>query len=151
MRRLLTAAVCTAVAVACSGSTGPDASNGGGNGGTLPHLAYEGTFHPVVHNGMGHVSVYVTTGAPGGEVRFGDMFATDAGGPLEVWLVSASDPMDNASVLNSSYVSLGPLKSLTGPQNYTVPDSVNLSNYHAVTVWCVSAQANFTSAPLMMP
>ena len=84
------------------------------------------------------------------ELRFSDTFSTEANPNLEVWLVAADDPMDNQTVEQAGHVSLGPLQSATGVQVYQIPATVDLMQYRSVTIWCVSAHVNFTTAPLMM-
>lgn len=149
MRRDILHAVCLAALVACSG--GGAASSGSNPGGPNPGptLEYVGSFHPVAHAGAGMAQVYLTGGAT--ELRFTGSFATQGGPNLEVWLVAADDLPDNATVLQSPHVSLGPLQSPTGAQTYPIPSTVDLTQYRSVTVWCVSASVNFTAAPLMMP
>lgn len=134
----------TIALVACSSSSTP---TGTGSGTPLTGLIYAGTFHPVADHGQGMAQIYALQNGTD-EVRFTSDFATDSGPQLEVWLVSASDPTDNQSVLDAQHVSLGPLQSTTGAQTYTVPSGVVLSDYQSVTVWCVHFKVNFTTAPL---
>jgi Electron transfer DM13 len=149
MKRLFTAGLCLAALAGCSGSSGSSTTGpSGGNPGPTPTLAYAGTFHPVAHAGMGMADVYLTGSSA--ELRFTGDFATQGGPNLEVWLVQADDPSDNATVLQSAHLSLGPLQSASGAQTYPIPAGVDLTQYHSVTVWCVAAQVNFTTAPLMM-
>lgn len=145
MRGLLIVAACAAGVAACG--SGSPTSPGGSGGGPDTGIVYAGSFHPVEDNGQGMAQVY-TNQDGSSEVRFTSDFATDSGPQLEVWLVSASDPMDNQSVLNAQHVSLGPLKSTSGAQTYAVPSGTTLSDYKSVTVWCVHFKVNFTTAPL---
>lgn len=147
-RHLMTAA-CAALLAACGGgsSTGPTGGGGGGGGG--PTLEYTGDFHPVAHDGSGSADVYLAGSAV--ELRLSSTFSTTANPNLEVWLVAADDPMDNQTVEQSAHVSLGALQSATGAQTYQIPSNVDLTQYRSVTIWCVSAMVNFTTAPLMMP
>jgi len=43
---------------------------------------------------------------------------------------------------------LGPLKDLAEGQFYGVPPGVDLTRYHAVTIWSQKYAVNFTTAPL---
>ena len=142
------AAICVGVLAACS--SGPTAPAGNGSGGTnpTPALEYAGTFHPVAHEGTGMAEIYAVGGSR--ELRFTATFATQAGPNLEVWLIAAEDAKDNITVAQSLYVSLGVLQNASGEQTYPIPVDVDLTQFRAVTVWCVSAQVNFTTAPLMM-
>ena len=107
---------------------------------------YAGQFHPVVHSGMG----MVTASKSGftAQLRFAADFSTHGGPALEVWLVEATDATDSETVLQSPHVSLGPLQSTTGTQTYDIPLDLDLKKYRAVTIWCVAAEVNFTTAPL---
>jgi len=137
-----------AVLVGCSEGSGDGIMDPMGPG-SGPALAYAGSFHPVVHAGSGMAQIYVSS--VGSELRLSSDFATDAGPALEVWLISADDANDSAAVLAADYVSLGVLQSPNGPQTYPIPAGTDLSMYRAVTVWCVAAKVNFTTAPLSMP
>jgi len=46
------------------------------------------------------------------------------------------------------YLELGELKGNRGDQNYELPETVDLSKYRAVTVWCRRFSVNFATAPL---
>lgn len=46
------------------------------------------------------------------------------------------------------FLPLGPLKGNIGPQNYVIPEDVQLASYHAVAVWCRRFDVNFTTAAL---
>lgn len=150
MYRDMMMAACAALLAACGGgsSTGPAGGGGGGGGGGGPTLEYAGDFHPVAHAGSGSADVYLVGSAA--ELRLSSTFSTAVNPNLEVWLVAADDPMDNQTVEQSAHVSLGPLQSATGAQTYQIPSSVDLTRYRSVTIWCVSAMVNFTTAPLMM-
>jgi hypothetical protein len=141
------AAACAVALAACGGSAGSTTGPGAGSGGG-PTLAYAGDFHPVSAAGTGTAGVYVSGSTR--ELRFSDSFSTEPNPNLEVWLVAADDPMDNHTVEASPHVSLGPLKSASGAQVYLIPGNLDLVQYRSVTVWCVSAHVNFTTAPLMM-
>ncbi len=145
MRHLLVALACAGLAACSSGGSG--GTTGPGNT-PAPTLTWTGDFHPVAHTVTGMADVYMTGSAS--EVRFTSTFATQANPNLEVWLVGADDVTDNMTVLQSAHVSLGPLQSATGAQAYPVPGGVDISQYRSVVVWCVSAQVNFATAPLMM-
>lgn len=148
MRRTPIPAMALVLLAACSGGggggsvTGPSMPPPGGT------LSYSGTFHPVAHSGSGTAEVFVNGASM--ELQLASDFATQAGPKLEVWLVAADDPSDNATVLASSHISLGALKSTSGSQGYPIPAGTDLTQYRSVTVWCVAASVNFTTAPLMM-
>ncbi|MFO0969526.1 MAG: DM13 domain-containing protein [Gemmataceae bacterium] len=109
-------------------------------------LLAQGMFHGVAHGGKGTAALHRLTG---GErvLRFTD-FETSNGPALHVYLIAAADAADNATVTSAAFVDLGPLKGNIGEQNYAIPADVDLSKYHAVTIWCSRFNVNFATAPL---
>lgn len=77
-------------------------------------------------------------------------FSTSNQGPdLHVLLNPASRPPQSYADANSgSYVNLGKLQKFQGAQRYPIPNSINLSNFKSVSVWCRMANATFGYAPL---
>ncbi len=144
--------VTVASAVLLVGCSGGGGSRGGvtgpPDGAHNPTVTYTGEFHAVEADGMGMVTATKTGDV--GNLQFGTDFAIQNGPNLEVWLVAAADAQDNATVTQSSHVSLGPLQNASGAQTYTIPSKVDLSQYRSVTIWCVSAHVNFATAPLTM-
>jgi hypothetical protein len=98
------------------------------------------------HKGEGNVAV-LQSGTGSGLIRFTDFNVTN-GPDLEVWLVAAADPNSSGDVLSSEWVSLGTLKGNIGDQNYTVPDTVDLSAYGSVVIWCEQFSVLFSVASL---
>ena len=144
MRRHALLVVCVSTLIACGSSspTGPV-----GSGGPQTGVVSAGTFHPVEVTGQGTAQIYVNADGSK-ELRFTSDFLTNQGPILDVWLISAADANDDQTVLNAQHVDLGVLKDTVGAQTYAIPDSVTISAYHAVTVWCVHFLRNFTTAPL---
>jgi hypothetical protein len=66
-------------------------------------------------------------------------------------MVAAEDALDNDTVKNSGFVTLGQIKGTKGDQNYDLPNDLDLNKYRAVTVWCKRFSVNFGTAPLKMP
>ena len=105
-----------------------------------------GRFHGVAHETKGTATVYQL--ADGKRVlRFTD-FETSNGPDVQVYLGMAADATDNATVTNSGFVSLGPIKGNRGAQNYDLPADLELGKIHSVTVWCRRFGVNFATAPL---
>ncbi len=136
---------------ACSGSPAPSGPSTPPPPPTNPIVVrrYLGMFHPVAHPGMGLAELTVSSDSTR-VLQFHMDFATTGGPILEVRLVAAPDADDNQTVLDSPSVSLGLLKAVSGGQSYTVPGDVDLSRYRAVTVWCIDARVNFTTAALAL-
>jgi hypothetical protein len=113
-----------------------------------PQPLYTGRLAGKAHETTGRASIYKT---PGGkrDLRLTD-FATSNGPDLHVLLAQS----DNASLdrdfvkgeLNS--VELGQLKANQGDQNYDLPDSVDLSKYDSVVIYCERFHAVFGKAKL---
>jgi len=111
-----------------------------------PNRIAQGFFHSVAHKGSGAAALYRL---PGGRrslrlINFNTSMRPD----LTVYLISAADAFDNETVATSSFISLGPLKDAAVEQVYEVPPGIDLSRYHAVTIWSRKYAVNFTTAPL---
>lgn len=75
-------------------------------------------------------------------------FSTSEQGPdLHVLLEGAAQPPQTYQSMGS-FVNLGGLNSPSGTQRYPIPDSVNLSSFRSVVIWCRMANATFGYAPL---
>jgi hypothetical protein len=111
-----------------------------------PVAIKSGQFHAVEHEGSGTATIYQL---PDGKyVLRLENFEVLNGPDLYVWLSSASDANDAATILNSTYVSLGRLKGNVGNQNYELPPDLDISAYHSVSIWCQLFSVNFATAPL---
>jgi hypothetical protein len=120
----------------------------------MPAALTSGGFHGVHHETRGTATIYKL---PNGKrvLRLTE-FETSNGPDVQIYLVAAADARDNATVTSAGFVNLGAMKGNRGDQNYDVPDSVDLTKYRAVTVWCRRFGVNFATAPLahasqMMP
>lgn len=114
--------------------------------GTAPVSLASGTFHGVAHPTHGIATVYQLPGA-GRVLRLTD-FGTSNGPDVRVFLIKAADASDEAAVTSQGYVEVGHLRGSRGDQNYPLPASLDVSRYHAVTIWCNRFQVNFATAPL---
>ena len=111
-----------------------------------PTLLSSGRFHPVAHKGSGSASLY--RGRDGRRFLSLDGLSTAARPDLVVYLIEAKEAFDNDTVMKSGFFSLGPLKDSGPRQVYSVPAGVDLSRFHAVTIWSQKYNVNFTTAPL---
>ena len=111
-----------------------------------PTLLASGSFHDGAHETSGKAMIY---GLPDGKrvLRLTE-FATSNGPDVQVYLVKASDVMDNETVKQAGFVNVGALKGNVGDQNYDIPAEVDLATYRAVTIWCRRFGVNFGTAPL---
>jgi hypothetical protein len=105
-----------------------------------------GQFHSVHHETKGTAAVHDLGG--GRRVLRFTGFTTSNGPDVRVYLIGANDAADNESVTRSGFVELGKLKGTEGDQNYQIPATLDLSKYHAVTIWCYRFNVNFATAPL---
>ncbi len=80
-------------------------------------------------------------------LRFED-FATDNGPDLNVYLSTAA-PDAPAGEFDDDFIDLGDLKGNIGPQNYEIPEGVDLSRYRTVVIWCVRFGVAFGAAELV--
>ena len=75
-------------------------------------------------------------------------FSTSNMGPdLHVLLDSNQQPPQSYDNLGGA-INLGSLHNFSGAQRYPIPDSIDLSNFSSVVVWCRMANATFGYAPL---
>jgi hypothetical protein len=109
-------------------------------------LLAAGSFHSVAHDSKGYAMVHHL--ADGRRILRFTEFETSNGPDLQVYLVAATDATDSETVKKAGFVTLGALKGNQGDQNYEIPADLDLTKYHAVTVWCRRFGVNFATAPL---
>jgi len=110
-----------------------------------PRQLANGAFKGYAHETKGDAGIYQVDGK---RVLRLTNFETSNGPDVHVYLVAASDAMDDATVKTAGFIDLGPMKGNKGDQNYEVPDNVDLTKYRAVTIWCARFNVNFGTAPL---
>jgi hypothetical protein len=106
----------------------------------------KGEFHKVEKAGKGTATVYML--ADGKRILRLSNFQSDNGPDLHVRLIAADDATDTATTAKAKFVELGKLKGNKGNQNYDLPESVDLSKYRVVSIWCNRFSVNFAAAPL---
>jgi hypothetical protein len=75
-------------------------------------------------------------------------FSTSDQGPdLHVLLDTPERPPQTYQNLGSA-INLGRLRDYKGAQRYPIPDTVNLTSFKSVVIWCRMANATFGYAPL---
>jgi hypothetical protein len=75
-------------------------------------------------------------------------FRTDNGPDVHVMLVPNDQVTKSSDVKVEEAVDLGLIKGNIGNQNYEIPANVDVSQYHAVTIWCKRFAVNFGAASL---
>lgn len=105
-----------------------------------------GKFHSGSHETAGLATIRQLNG--GKRVLSLTGFHTSNGPDVQVLLVAANDATDNATVTKSGFIRVAALKGNIGDQNYELPSDLDLSKYHAVTIWCRRFGVNFGTAPL---
>lgn len=107
---------------------------------TSTQVLSEGTFAGAdsFHQAAGTVQVVGVDGKK--YVRFEENFSVTNGPDLYVYFGKDGKPDLN--------VSLGRLKGNQGSQNYEIPDTVSLSDYNQVWVWCRAFSVPFGSASI---
>lgn len=110
---------------------------------------------PVVSQGEFTKGEAPTTGATRIVVENGQRFleidgnfsTTDQAPDLHVLLDTTDTPPKQYTTFGS-YVNLGKLQKFTGAQRYPIPDSVKLSKFKSVVIWCRMANATIGYATL---
>jgi hypothetical protein len=115
-------------------------------GGSPAQALASGTFHSVLHPTEGVATIYSV--GDGSRILRLTNFRTSNGPDVHVYMVAADDAKDSASVQRAGFIDLGTIKGNIGDQNYTLGSDVDLSKYHAVSVWCKRFSVNFGTAPL---
>jgi hypothetical protein len=114
----------------------------------MPRPLSSGHFHSGAHETAGTAAVFQL--ADGKRVLRLEGFRTSNGPDVRVYLVAASDVMDDDTVKRSDFVDLGALKGNIGDQNYELPADVDLAKYRSVTIWCRRFGVAFGTSPLSM-
>jgi hypothetical protein len=104
-----------------------------------------GSFVGHAHPTSGDVTV-LTDGSPQRFLRF-ENFETDNGPDLNIYLSNSSADAENGT-FDDDFIDLGDLKGNIGPQNYEIPEDVDLSIYDTVVIWCVRFGISFGAADL---
>ncbi len=121
-----------------------DVRRGDSEGPTRGPLS-QGTFRPLGHDARG-TAVVIDAADGNTYVRF-ENFEVENGPDLKVYLSRAgADASDDE--LGADFVDLGTLKGNVGDQNYLVPQSVDLTRYRSVVVWCRRFSVGFAVAPI---
>ena len=115
-------------------------------GSQTPQQLLSGQFKGYAHPTDGRASIYQMDSK---RILRLTNFRTSNGPDVHVYLIAAPDARDNETVKNAAFVDLGVMKGNIGDQNYHVPDSVDLGEYRAVTIWCKRFNVNFGTAPLV--
>ncbi len=109
-------------------------------------VQYQGSFIDRSHPSEGIAEV-LNDGSAQRFLRFED-FATDNGPDLFVYL-STAPPDADAGEFDVEFVDLGRLKGNVGPQNYEIPEDVDLDLFSTVVIWCRRFRVAFGAAGLM--
>lgn len=80
-------------------------------------------------------------------LRF-DSLETTASTDLEIWISPERRPRTSAAAVRSKHVSIGPLKSTAGTQNYVLPPGTRARDVRSVVLWCEPLYVAYASAEL---
>ena len=116
--------------------------------GDEPFITMAGDFTVIdpMHRAEGTASIYQI-----GDVKRAlrlDPFTVANGPDLHVILSQHPEPRTSAETLLPSHVDLGPLKGITGAQNYDIPDGVSMSMHKSVVIYSLSLNLVFSTATL---
>ena len=114
-------------------------------------VVVEGAFRDAdrAHKGAGDAKIVALPGG-GFELQLTNFQVTN-GPDLEVWLSEHPDPEKSSDVLAGGWVGLGQLKGNIGDQAYRIPESVDLSEFKSVVIWCEQFSVLFSPAALSPP
>lgn len=116
---------------------------------TGPTVVAQGEFISQEHETSG--TAVILELPDGSKVLRLEDLATSNGPDLEVWLAAAPVRGGNDGWFvfdDGKYESLGPLKGNIGSQNYPIPDTVDISDFNAVSIWCARFRVSFGAAEL---
>ena len=116
---------------------------------TAPIVLAQGTFISHEHQTTGTAKIIKL--ADGSRILRLENLSTSNGPQVEVWLSDQPviEGRDGWFVFkDGNHLSLGAIKGNRGNQNYPIPDSVNLADYSAVTLWCARFYVSFGAAEL---
>lgn len=112
-----------------------------------PVVLSSGSFITIdpVHGAEGSATIYEL---PEGNrvLRFEDFMSTN--GPQLHVILSKDVPTSTFAGVGDAMIDLGPLKGNIGNQNYDIPDSIDLSEYKSIVIYCVPFKVVFSSAEL---
>jgi hypothetical protein len=97
-----------------------------------------------IHYGKGRVTVYEQT------VFLEEDFEVGPGPKFHVYLVPKQMIRRSSDMESTMFVDLGRLRSFKGSQKYSIPNSVDLSNYPSVVIWCAEFGVLISPADLML-
>jgi Electron transfer DM13 len=104
------------------------------------------TFHSVLHGSTGTATIYRLR--DGSRVLRLTNFRTSNGPDVHVYIVAADNATDSVGVRRAGFIDLGSIKANIDDQNYALGSDVDLSKYHAVSVYCKRFSLNIGTAPL---
>ena len=111
-----------------------------------PAALESGSLVAGVHDTAGTVTIYKLDN--GDRVLRLTNFHTSNGPDVHIYLTSVENVHSNGDVISGKYLDLGTLKGNIGDQNYAIPQDVDLSAFHSVSVWCARFRVNFGAAQL---
>jgi hypothetical protein len=106
-----------------------------------------GGFYGIERTGRGKAMLY---SLPKGRLalRLAAGFATSANTDLFVWLSTTAKPRTTVQAAKAKLISIAPLKSTLGEQNYLLPAKLKAKDIRSVVIWCEPVQIAYTAAAL---
>lgn len=130
-----------------AGSTGMESEMEASELAPGSEVLFEGQFLGLEHQTTGRALIVET--ADGRQFLRFEGFETSNGPDLVVYLSSkAPSGPDDWYGYDQDFVDLGPLKGNVGPQNYLLPEGVDLDRYSTAVVWCRRFTVGFAAATL---
>jgi len=105
-----------------------------------------GTFEDLERKGKGDVVLYRL--ASGRLALRLEEFTTTASTDLELWISPGPRPSSSERAARARHVSIAPLKSTAGPQNYLLPKGTSVADVGSVVLWCEPLYVAYAAAGL---
>ncbi len=103
-------------------------------------------FYGVERGGGGKVTLYrLASGRLA--LRLED-FETSPNSDLFVWVSRAARPRTTRSAFRSPHVTIAPLKSTLGDQNYLLPETVRERDVRSIVIWCDPVRIAYAAAAM---
>lgn len=118
---------------------------------TNPVVMATGVFQRIdaVRWAQGDATIY--QGTDGGRVLRFDNFSMANAPDMRVFLSASTNPVTPEDMrLQGIEIDLGALQGISGPQNYTISDAVELTNYRSIVLYSPSLDMIYAFAPLFV-
>lgn len=108
-----------------------------------------GRFYGIERRGSGEVTLYrLPSGRLALRLR---RFETSPNSDLFVWVSRAARPRTTRSAFRSPHVTIAPLKSTLGDQNYLLSETMRERDVRSVVIWCDPVRIAYAASAMRRP